>query len=188
MVQNLLRNSEVFMELHTKEYIITNLKSKQEIYELALEQHKWEVERNQESIKTLESKLDRITNQLNSLNQEDLLSIKLSDYFTEEELKDYNPNYEMLFEPDLPFRDWLDWFYEELPFLDNKHLKVIDLINHKEVNIFDVHGSTVVKVDHLNQRILVDNYQIVLPSINIYKLLSVNTNGKEYQTQKEEFE
>lgn len=175
------------MESQIHQCIINNLEAKQEIYKLALEQHKWELERNQESIKELEHKLVRIESQLNSLNQEDNLSIKLSDYFTEEELRDYNPTYEMLFEPDLPFRDWLDWFYEELPFLDNKHLKYIHTRTKKEHSFTDIPTSALVKVDKLNQRILVDEYQIILPSINIYKLLSVNTNVKEYQTTQEEF-
>lgn len=175
-----------YMELPTKEYLIKNLESKQELYLLEVENLEWQRDEAHKASIQLKNKIDKISEQLHSLNQENL-SIKLSDYFTEEELREYNPQYEMLFEPELSLRDWLDWFYEELPFLDNKHLKFINCHTKKEVNFFDIPNSAIVKVDHLNQRILVDEYQIIIPSINIYKLLSVNTNGKEYETTQEEF-
>lgn len=174
------------MELPTKEYLIKNLESKQELYLLEVENLEWQRDEAHKASIQLKNKIEKISEQLHSLNQENL-SIKLSDYFTEEELREYNPQYEMLFEPELSLRDWLDWFYEELPFLDNKHLKFINTFTKKEVTFFDIPNSAIVKVDHLNQRILVDDYQIILPSINIYKLLSVNTNGKEYETTQEEF-
>ena len=173
------------MELNI-EYIVNNLKSKKEVYLLELENYKQLQQSTNESIKQTENKLQRIDNQLNVLDQSNL-SIKLSDYFTEEELQYYNPTYETLFEPDLLFKDWLDWFYEELPFLSNKHLKYINIRTNKEHSFTDIPTNLIVKVDHLNQRILVGNYQITLHSINLYKLLSVNTNGKEYKTKEEEF-
>ena len=175
------------MELSTNEYIIYNLKSKREVYLLELENYKQLQQSTKESIKQTEDKLLRIDNQILILNK-NTISIKLSDYFTEEELQYYNPTYEMLFEPDLKLKDWLDWFYEELPFLNNKHLKYIHIKTKKEYSFTNIPNSNIVKVDHLNQRILVDDYEITLPSISIYKLLSVNTNDKEYQTKEEEFQ
>lgn len=174
------------MELPNKDYLISNLENQIDLYTLEIENLVFQQESARKKSAELKIKVDKMLKQLHYLKQNELF-VKLSDYFTEEELREYNPQYEMLFETELPFKDWLDWFYEELPFLNNKHLKFINCLSKEEVPFLDIPGSAIVKVDHLNQRILVDEYQIILPEINIYKLLSVNTNGKEYETSQEEF-
>lgn len=174
------------MELPNKDYLISNLEKQLDLYLLEIENLEFQQENVRKKSSELKIKVDKILKQLQYLKQNELF-VKLSDYFTEEELREYSPQYEMLFEPELPFKYWLDWFYEELPFLNSKHLQFINCLSKEEVSFLDIPGSAIVKVDHLNQRILVDEYQIILPQINIYKLLSVNTNGKEYETSQEEF-
>lgn len=136
-----------------------------------------------EEVNKLNNKAINIFNQCTHINsiliqvtQEPTLKIDIKDYLTEEQYQDYLDSYnepEMLCEFDITFTDWLDWFYEELPFLQsNKHLV---FSNHKDITTVPM--NSIIKVDHNNKTIYLDTgseiITVNLNGIELYYLLNV---------------
>lgn len=80
----------------------------------------------------------------------------------------------MLFEPDMQWYDWLNWFYEELPFIKDKHITLTGLNTNKQYQINDIPFNAIVIVE--NKKIIVNLDEPVvidLNGINLFKMLSI---------------
>lgn len=96
-------------------------------------------EKSQLVLEQQQSKLQSLLNLMEKLNQEEQLQIPVKDYLTEEQYQDYllsQQEPEMLCEFDITLRDWLDWFYQELPFIKNKYLTFTNSITSVSIDLF----------------------------------------------------
>lgn len=80
----------------------------------------------------------------------------------------------MLCEEHLTFQEWLDWFYEELPFLQNKHLTFINPDGSLR-SLYDINGKWLVTFDHTNYKVYVGgSIEIKLNNLSLYSILNLN--------------
>lgn len=139
------------------------------------------------------TQLKKLNTLLNQYQKEPTLVINIRDYLTEEQFQDYLNSInepEMLCEFDIPFREWLDWFYEELPFLQSqKHL-----IIQNGFTIDELIDDWIIRVDHINKSIYLDNglgtLLINLDGIDLYYLLNVKyqRDWEDYMVSNYEYE
>lgn len=154
--------------------IKTLLQSNIELIRLEIEQLTFNKQVITRDLSKKIAKLARYKKQLNVLNQSDNISIKLSDYFSQEELDEYTGATEMLFEPDMKWYDWLDWFYEELPFIKDKHITLTGLMSNKTYSFEDIPHNVIVKVMSNRIFVMLDEPVVInLNNINLFQLLSV---------------
>lgn len=144
-----------------------------EVVKLHQEQLDFEFDKLQADIQLSNEKLFKLENQLNVLSNEPSMIISIKDWLTPEQYDQYYPNIQMLFEEDMFFKDWLDWFYDELPYIKDKHLSFKGKQTGNSYSILDLNG--LVKVDKVNQEIYVvqgESVVITLSSYNLFKILS----------------
>lgn len=144
-----------------------------EVVKLHQEQLDFEFDKLQADIQLSNEKLFKLENQLNVLSNEPSMIISIKDWLTPEQYDQYYPNIQMLFEEDMFFKDWLDWFYDELPYIKDKHLSFKGKQTGNSYSILDLNG--LVKVDKVNQEIYVvqgEPVVITLSSYNLFKILS----------------
>lgn len=125
-------------------------------------------------------KLFKLENQLNIVSNEPELIISIKDWLPECQYKEYYPQITMLFEEGINIQNWLSWFYEELPFIKDKHLSFIGRLTGKSYLSTELTG--LVKVDKKNQIIYsVEGEPVIitLGSVNLFKLLSMSNYEKE---------
>lgn len=67
----------------------------------------------------------------------------------------------MLFENNLPFTEWLDWFYEDLPIIQNKTLSFIGKHSNNEYSIYNIPCNAIVTWDN-NKNIFIDSDEPIL--------------------------
>lgn len=145
-----------------------------EVVKLHREQLDFEFDKLQAEIQSSNEKLFKLENQLNIVSNESNLIVSVKDWLSPEQYEQYNTNIQMLFEEDLFFRDWLDWFYDELPYIKDKHLSFKGKQTGNSYSILDLNG--LVKVDKVNQEIYVVQGEpviITLGSCSLFKLLSI---------------
>lgn len=144
-----------------------------EVVKLHQEQLDFEFDKLQADIQLSNEKLFKLENQLNVSSNEPSMIISIKDWLTPEQYDQYYPNIQMLFEEDMFFKDWLDWFYDELPYIKDKHLSFKGKQTGNSYSILDLNG--LVKVDKVNQEIYVvqgEPVVITLSSYNLFKILS----------------
>lgn len=138
-------------------------------------------EKSQLVLEQQQSKLQSLLDLMEKLNQEEQLQIPVKDYLTEEQYQDYllsQQEPEMLCEFDITLRDWLDWFYQELPFIKNKYLTFTNSITSEEYSLYKLNHTGIVKVNHMNKVIFIkyDTYTVNmdLNGISLYNLLNIS--------------
>lgn len=150
------------------------IQSEIEVVKLHQEQLDFEFDRIQSDMQLADDKLFMLENQLNIVSNEPNVIISIKDWLPEDQYEQYNPDIQMLFEEDLFFKDWLDWFYEELPYIKDKQLSFTGKQTGNSYSILDLNG--LVKVNKKNQEIYVvqgEPVVITLGSCNLFKLLSI---------------
>lgn len=140
-------------------------------------------EKSQLVLEKQQSKLQSLLDLMDKLNQEDQLQIPVKDYLTEEQYQDYlltlqEP--EMLCDFGITLLEWLDWFYQELPYITDKYLTFTD-IEGKTYTLNQLDYSNLIQVDHTNRLIYIqkgikqpNDILIDLNGISLYDLLNVS--------------
>lgn len=157
------------------EEFIKNIQGQIELTLLDIEQLKFNAKVVQNQLQEASNKLDRLYKHLDIVTKADTISIKLEDYFTPEELAEYNPQYDFLFEPNMNIKDWLDWFFEEIPFIKDKHLTFTGLVSKQSYSISDLYG--IVKTDNNKQQVYIEMDEpvlITLNNINLFRILQTS--------------
>lgn len=156
-----------------EEQIIHELKGKIETTKLEIEQLTFNLQVVKDNLNQETNNLKKYEHQLNGITNQGI-HINLSDYFTKEELEDYQREPTMLFEPDIQWIHWLDWFYEELPFIRNKHITLTGLNSNKEYQINDIPFDAIVLTENNKIIVKLDEPVVInLNGINLFKMLSV---------------
>lgn len=153
-----------------------NIRSHLEFLYLEKEQLEFLSQTHKDNIKSVNNKIKKLNNQLKSLEDTNLV-INIKDWLPKDQYEQYCPSIDMLFEEGMEFSDWLDWFYEELPFIKDKHLMFTGSTTNKEYSFLEITGK--VYVDKYRQIIYVDSSEpinISINSLNLFKLLSVQGN------------
>lgn len=134
------------------------------------------------AINKAQLQLERIYLLMNKLKEDTNIVIKLEDYLNPDELQIYHDSLipsHMLCDFDITFKEWLEWFYDELPFIATKHLVFTD--GTQDIPLKDIDTSLVIKVDHIMRKIYLqkdnDEFNSVifvnLDGLDLYYLLSV---------------
>lgn len=144
-----------------------------EVLKLNQEQLEFEKQTVENNIKENEERIQKLQSKLNTLTEKELV-VSVKEYLEPELYELYYPNIEMLYEEDMWVSDWLSWFYEELPFIRDKHLQFIGKQTGKHYSIAELNG--LVKTDKKNQEIFVLMGELVvisLGSVNLFQMLCV---------------
>lgn len=90
----------------------------------------------------------------------------------------------------MTLREWLDQFYENFPFIQNKYLQFTGLDSGVFYRLQDLNLSSQVK--NTDSYIYIDSYEpimITLETVNLYAVLFPEELGKHYDSQSlQEFE
>lgn len=145
---------------------------------LDLDQAKFNLKVYMSEVSKLEETLNKYLEHSNKFKdipddttEEDLLKL-----FTKEELKEYSPKYAVIFEPNITFTSWLDWFFEEVPFIKDKNLTFKGKHSNKDYSISNIPLNTPVRVDTFSREIYImleEPVIINLGSINLFTFLSI---------------
>lgn len=125
----------------------------------------------------LYKKFDNLNNLMIKLI-EDKDIVQMKDYISQEDFENYQLTLQtpkMLCEFDIPFHEWLGHFYEDLPFIQNKHL-IFAYHNgekFKEIPMSQVNNMLTVKVNHADKQIYLEPKQENEPIIYV-NLISVD--------------
>ena len=81
----------------------------------------------------------------------------------------------LLFEEDMQFIDWLDWFYTELPYInDIANCNLVFTNSKGKVSILDIKPSS--KVNIFNGNIVIEDVELITINNeegNLYNILSI---------------
>lgn len=131
----------------------------------------------------IQKNVTKLQQLLNKLDSDNRLHIPVKDYLTDEQYQDYLNTLkepDMLCEFDIHLSEWLNWFYEELPFISKKHLIFYGLNTGKQYNLTDIPRLNLVKVNHETKTIYIEPMNndrepihMTLDGINLYYLLNV---------------
>lgn len=144
-----------------------------ELLKLNQEQLEFEYRLSIDNLLKNRNQIEKLEKQLETISNEPNLIISIKDWLPEEQYEQYYPNIKMLFEENVFFKDWLAWFYEELPYIKDKHLSFKGKQTGNSYSILDLNG--LVKVDKVTQEIFIvqgEPVVITLGSCNLFKLLS----------------
>lgn len=125
----------------------------------------------------LYKKFDNLNNLMIKLI-EDRDVVQMKDYISQEDFENYQLTLQtpkMLCEFDIPFHEWLGHFYEDLPFIQNKHLIFVYHDGEKfvEIPMSQVDNMLTVKVNHADKQIYLEPKQENEPIIYV-NLISVD--------------
>lgn len=121
---------------------------------------------------------------------EDKDVVQMKDYISQEDFENYQLTLQtpkMLCEFDIPFHEWLGHFYEDLPFIKNKHLIFAyhDGGKFKEIPMSQVDNMLTVKVNHADKQIYLEPKQenepiiyVNLISVDLYYVLCLSYQKK----------
>lgn len=152
---------------------------------------------NSNQLEAISNKMHRYTTIATKLVNEPQLQIKIQDYLSESEFQDYLASIAvpiMLCDFDTTFRDWLDWFYEEMPFIKSKHLTFFDTNINEFISITKIDMNMLIKVDHALKRIYLhkDQFESVivvnLNGISLYEILNISYRSAKEQHLVNQFE
>lgn len=109
---------------------------------------------------------------------EDKDVVQMKDYISQEDFENYQLTLQtpkMLCEFDIPFHEWLEHFYEDLPFIQNKHLIFAYHNGEKfvEIPMSQVDNMLTIKVNHADKQIYLEPKQENEPIIYV-NLISVD--------------
>lgn len=141
---------------------------------LQREQLQFQQEVINEQLDNNRDKLFKLENQLSIVSNEPELIVSIEEWLEPEQYRNYYPQFELLFEEGMFIQDWLTWFYEELPYIKDKHLSFIGIQTGKSYMPSELSG--LIKADKKKQEIYViegEPVLIKLGSVNIFKLLSI---------------
>lgn len=133
-------------------------------------------------IQKAQLQLERVYLLMSKLKEDTDIHIKLEDYLQPDELQIYHDSLtppQMLCDFDITFKEWLEWFYDELPFIATKHLVFND--GTQDILLKDIDTALIIKVDHVMRKIYLqpdnDHFNSVifvnLDGLDLYYLLSV---------------
>lgn len=140
------------------------------------------------SLAQCETRLDRLTQSITNLQtylnlKEQGQDIDIKDYIDQSLLVEFfdtkAPNLP-LFDEHSEFKDFISWFYDELPYIDNKHLYVLS--KDKCIPMTHIILSNKIILDHENKRLCVhlepDNTgalgELCLSGLNLYQIVTVS--------------